>query len=431
MTGPTIRVGMIGAGTVGGALAQMLSDRGRHAMMDDAAGARLELVAVAVRHPTRARAGIDAAIVSGSALELARRTDIDVVVEVAGGVEGILEAVTAALDRGTPVVTANKVLMASHGSALIDRAAAHDTDLFYEAAVAGGVPIVRALRTSLAGERIERVLGIVNGTTNYILSQMTEHGNTFSDALLDAQALGYAEADPTADVSGADAGAKVAILAWLAFGTPLVGDPVSVEGIDEITADDVAFARSRGYVIKLLGVAERIGEDSVSRRVHAALVPSTHPLGAVSGATNAVFVEGAHAGPLMWLGPGAGGAPTASAVLGDLVVAARNLSVGRHDAPLSVDATLREHPIGAVCSAVYVAVEVADRPGVLAEVAQAFGEEGVSIRTMEQTGVGDGARLGFLTHAAPGAAVEATRLRLAQLPAVHHVGPAVRVLGSS
>jgi homoserine dehydrogenase len=248
-------------------------------------------------------------------------------------------------------------------------------------------------------------------------------------ALTDAQALGFAEADPRADVSGADAGAKVSILSWLAFGTALSGEAVTTEGIIGITSADVGFARSRGYVIKLLGVAERVGPHAISRRVHPAFVPRDHPLAAVSGATNAIFVEGAHTGPLMWLGSGAGGLPTASAVLGDLVAAARNVVAGRHDAPFALDRSLSELPSGQLRSAVYLALDVDDRPGVLAEVAHAFGEEGVSISIMEQTGTGDGARLSFLTHQTEGRRIEATRSRLAHLAPVHSVGPSMHVLG--
>jgi homoserine dehydrogenase len=426
---PVVRVGVVGAGTVGAALIGLITDPNRQAQIVDAATARVELVGVAVRDPARARDGVAPGLVTGDALALAARSDVDVLVEVAGGLDVARAAIEAALDRGASVVTANKALMAAAGTELAARADAHGADLFYEAAVGGGIPILRALRTSLAGERIERVMGIVNGTTNFILTSMSAEGRDYASALAEAQALGYAESDPTADVEGFDAAAKVQILSSLAYGTALDGSSIDREGITAVRALDVDFARRTGHVIKLLGVAERVGAAGLNQRVHPALIPVDHPLASVSGAMNAVFVEGARVGPLMWLGQGAGGAPTATAVLGDVLDAARNRVSGRHDAPFRVVGDLERVPSSELRSVFYLSVDVDDRPGVLAEVAGAFGAHGVSIRTMEQVGVGDEARLNFLTHTARTADVDATLDDLRSLPSVEQVGARLRVIG--
>jgi len=431
MTSPVVRVALIGAGNVGSALVGLLSDETRVEMLVDAAGARLELVGVAVRDHARSRPGMPASLITGDALDLVTRADVDVVVEVAGGIESAREIVEAALAAGKSVVTANKALMAECGTELVQRARAAGVDLYYEGAVAGGIPILRALRTSLAGERIVRVMGIVNGTTNFILSKMTSEVLDYETVLAEAQVLGFAEADPRADVEGFDAAAKVSILASLAFGTPLRGESIFREGITSVSSDDVAYAGQHGYVIKLLGIAERVGEHGISRRVHPAMVPVEHPLAAVSGAFNAVFVEGAVSGPLMWLGQGAGGAPTAAAVLGDVVAAARNVVTERCDAPLSVDPTLTDFPLGELQSIFYLAVDVLDRPGVLAAVASVFGEHSVSIKKMEQSGVGDEARLTFLTHMAFESDIAATLEDLSQLDVVDRVGSCIRIVGET
>lgn len=423
-----MRVGVVGAGNIGAALVGMLTDPARHHALVDGATAPLELVGVAVRDATRPRPGIDPALLTDDVESLLAR-DLDVLVEVAGGLEPAGGYIRAALERGVSVVTANKALMAAQGNALARLAHEHGADLFYEAAVGGAIPILRALRTSLAGERIHRVVGIVNGTTNFILTRMAQDGSDYAAALAEAQALGYAEADPTADVEGIDAAAKIAILSALAFGTPLAGEAIDREGIAGVRAIDVDFARSAGYVIKLLAVAERVGESGVSRRVHPTLVPLDHPLASVNGATNAVFVEGVKAGPLMWLGQGAGGDPSATAVLGDVLDAARNKVSGRHDAPFSGDRTLHAVDAGDLVSVYYLSVDVLDRPGVLAEVAGVFGRHGVSIRSMEQSGLADEARLSFLTHAARDRDVRATVVELDALAAVDRVGACLRVLG--
>jgi homoserine dehydrogenase len=424
-----VRIGMIGAGTVGRDLISLLSDESRIEMLVDAAGASLELVAVAVKDASKIRPNIPTALLTTDARAVATRNDIDILVEVAGDATAVRPLIEAALSQGTSVVTANKALMAACGTELVALAQAHGADLFYEGAVAGGVPILRALRTSLAGERINRVMGIVNGTTNFILSKMAAESSDYDDVLKEAQALGFAEADPTADVEGFDAAAKVTILSSLAFGTSLKGEAIFREGISKITSHDVEFARAHGYVIKLLGIAERVGNHAVSRRVHPAMVPSDHPLAAVSGPFNAVFVEGAYSGPLMWLGQGAGGAPTAAAVLGDIVSAARNRVTGRSEKPLSVDPTISEFPTGELQSVFFLSVEVLDRPGVLAAVASVFGEHSVSIKSMEQTGFGDEARLCFLTHMAFESDISATVEDLNALDVVDRVGSCIRVIG--
>lgn len=428
MNTPVIRVGIIGAGFVGSSLVELLLDPTRHAALLDAATGPLELVGVAVRDGSKLRSGIPADLLTTDAAALAARDDLDILVELAGGIEPARCYIETALRRGVSVVTANKALMAECGTALAQLAHDHGADLFYEAAVGGGIPILRALRSSLAGERINRVMGIVNGTTNYILSKMTSDASDYGDALAEAQALGYAEADPSADVEAYDAAAKVQILSSLAFGTELRGEEISREGITRVRSIDVEFARRAGYVIKLLGVAERVGESGISRRVHPAMIPEDHPLASVHGAMNAVFVEGAKSGPLMWLGQGAGGAPTATAVLGDVLDAARNRVSGRHDVPFSVDTTLHSVPAGDLSSAFYLSIDVLDQPGVLASVAGVFGSHGVSIQSMEQSGVADEARLSFLTHLAKTSDVEATVEDLAKLDSVDSIGACIRVI---
>jgi homoserine dehydrogenase len=428
MNTPKIRVGVIGAGNVGLAFVSLLGDESRSIALVDAATATLEVVGVAVRDETKPRAGIDPALVTTNALALANREDLDILVELVGGIEPARSYIEAALGRGVSVVTANKALIAECGTELNQLAHENGADLFYEAAVGGGIPILRALRTSLAGERIERVLGIVNGTTNFILSKMTSEGSDYADALAEAQSLGYAEADPTADVEAFDAAAKVQILSSLAFGTELHGEQIAREGITGVRSVDVDFAHRAGYVIKLLGIAERVGEHGISRRAHPAMIPVDHPLASVHGAMNAVFVEGAKSGPLMWLGQGAGGVPTATAVLGDVLHAARNRVSGRHDVPFSVDDRLHSIEAGEISSVFYISLDVMDEPGVLASVANIFGRHGVSIQSMEQSGFGDEARLSFVTHTAVTKSVYATIDDLAKLESVDSIGACIRVV---
>ena len=434
MTGPPssaapVRVAVLGCGHVGGSLVDMLLARKDGIAVRS--GVTLELAGVAVHDLGRPRAvDVPEGLLTDDAKELVTREGVDVVVELIGGLDPARAFVEAALRAGRPVVTANKTLLADAGAELASLAAANGVDLLYEAAVAGAIPVIRPLRESLVGERVTRVMGIVNGTTNFILTRMAEDGSDYEDALAEAQRLGLAERDPSADVGGADAAAKVAILAGLAFGADLVAADVPREGITGVRASDVAFADRLGYVVKLLAVAEVVdGGPDISVRVHPAMVPRSHPLAAVRGAFNAVFVEGEAAGELMLYGRGAGGRPTASAVLGDLIDAARNLRQGS-PAPAprrTPGAALR--PLAELRSAFYLSLDVADQPGVLAQVATVFGDHGVSIRAMEQVGLGDEARLIFLTHVAREGDVQATIAELGDLPAVDRVGGVLRVIG--
>ena len=422
-----VRVGLLGCGTVGGALVELLHERG-----DEIArrtGLLLEITRVAVRDTSKERvAALPASIVTTDGQAVATDPGIDVVVEVMGTIEPARSLILEALKAGKPVVTANKELIASAGVELFDAASATGVDLLFEAAVAGGIPLIRPLRESLAGEGITRLTGIVNGTTNFILTKMTDEGAEYADALAEAQRLGYAERDPTADVEGLDAGAKVAILASIAFGVKVVAGDVYCEGISKITAADIDFAGRRGWVVKLLAVAEHV-DGEVAARVHPALVPATHPLAAVRDSFNAVFIEGDAVGELMVYGRGAGGMPTASAVLGDLIDAAHNVRTGGSGRPLVLGRTAIR-PIEELRSQYYLNVEVQDRPGVLAAVAGVFGEHGVSIRSMEQEGLGDEARLIFLTHTARERAMRATVAGLADLDPVDRIGTLLRVIGA-
>lgn len=428
MITPHVRLGVIGAGFVGRAFVQMLHDDARQVALVDGATATLEVVGVAVRDATAPREGIESSLLVNDPQALAAREDVDILVELAGGVEPARSWIETALRRGASVVTANKTLMAECGTELAQLAHENGADLLYEASVAGGIPIIWALRTSLAGEKINRLLGIVNGTTNFILSQMTSEGRDYDEALKEAQALGYAESDPTADVEAYDAAAKVQILSSLAIGTALHGEPISREGITKVRSVDVEFARRAGYVIKLIGVVERVGEHGLSRRTHPALIPVEHPLAAVHGAMNAVFIEGDKSGPLMWLGQGAGGEPTATAVMGDVLHAARNRVNGRHDVPFTVDDRLVSVDAGELSSVFYLSIDVRDEPGVLAQVAGVFGRHNVSIQSMEQSGFAREARLSFLTHEAIARDVAATIDELDHLAPVDAIGACIRVI---
>ena len=427
MPDSTIRVGLLGCGNVGAALARLIDE---HAdLITSRAGVAIEIARVAVRDLSRHRdVKLAPEQFTSDAAAIVGDPDIDVVVEVIGGVEPARSLITAALQAGKPVVTGNKELIAKHGPELFEVAAKAGVDLLFEASVAGGIPLIRPLRESLAGDRIRRVTGIVNGTTNYILTRMTEQGSSFSDALADAQQLGYAEADPTADVEGHDAAAKAAIIATVAFGARVNLDDVYTEGITGITDDDIASARLLGYVVKLLAVAEEIDGD-VAVRVHPAMVSLQHPLAAVRDSFNAVLIEGEAVGELMLYGRGAGGGPSASAVLGDLVDAVRNLVAGGKGATLTglVDRPIR--PIGDLESQFYLSMEVADRPGVLAAIAGEFGRHGVSIQSMEQRGLGAGARLVLITHRAREQDLRATVAALRAVEPVHRVGSVLRVTG--
>jgi homoserine dehydrogenase len=423
-----VRVAILGGGTVGAALVGLLRSRSDELVVQS--GARLEIAGIAVNDLARPRPDhVPTDLLTTDAAGLASDPSVDVVVELIGGTEPAASLVTAALTAGKPVITANKALLASaQGLGLRTLARQQGVDLLYEASVAGAVPLVRVLRESLTGERIHRVMGIVNGTTNFILTKMTEQGADYADVLAEAQALGLAERDPTADVEGHDAAAKAAILAGLAFGYDVAVDDVACEGITDVRALDVAFAHRSGYVIKLLAVVERVGDDEVSVRVHPAMVPTAHPLAGVRDAFNAVFIEGEAAGEVMLYGQGAGGVPTASAVLGDLIDATRNLAAGT-TAPAPDRRPGRVVPPSSLRSAFYLSIDVDDRPGVLAAVATAFGEHHVSIRSLEQEDLDDSARLTLLTHAAREGDVRDTVDALEKLEPVRRVGGVIRVIG--
>jgi homoserine dehydrogenase len=425
-----LKVALLGHGVVGSAVARLL-----HEQSDDLAarvGRPLGLAGIAVRRPAR-HPDIPAELVTTDAEALVSRPDIDLVVEVIGGIEPARSLLLTALKSGKSVVSANKALLAEDGAALHAAAASNGVDLYYEAAVAGAIPLLRPLRESLAGDRITRVIGIVNGTTNFILSRMASTGAGFAEALAEATELGYAEADPSADIDGFDAAAKAAILAGLAFHTRVTAADVHREGISEVTAADVASAAAMGCTVKLLAICERSARgsagDAVSVRVHPAMIPLAHPLAGVGDAFNAVFVEAEAAGSLMFYGRGAGGEPTASAVLGDLVAVARNRVSGSRGAGESAYADLPVRPMGEVFTRYHVSLDVADRPGVLAGVASAFADNGVSIQTVRQEGRGDAATLVLVTHSAPDAALASTVERLSRNEFIRRAGSVMRVEG--
>jgi homoserine dehydrogenase len=430
MSTRSLRVALLGCGVVGSEVARILVEQA-----DDLAarvGAPVELAGIAVRRKQRRReVPVDPALFTTDAHALVARDDVDLVIELVGGLEPARSLILTALEHGASVVTANKALLAEDGATLFAAAEKAGRDLYFEAAVAGAIPILRPLRESLAGDRVTRVLGIVNGTTNFVLDRMDSSGSNFTDALEEAQQLGYAEADPTADIEGFDAAAKAAILASLAFHTRVTAADVHREGITEVTAADVASARAMGCVVKLLAIAE-VSDDgtSVGVRAHPAMIPTTHPLASVREAFNAVFVECEAAGELMFYGRGAGGAPTASAVLGDLVAVARHKSSGGRGPGESAYADLRLRPMGEALTRYHVSVDVADRSGVLARVATAFAEHEVSIETVRQEKHGDDdAVLVIVTHQATDAALSATVESLRGLDVVRRVLSVMRVEG--
>jgi homoserine dehydrogenase len=427
VNGSPVRVGVLGCGHVGGALVQILSTDSD--ALVERTGMQFEVARVAVRNVGKDRAvELPDGCLTNDAESVVTDPTVHVVVEMIGGIEPARTLILDALKAGKPVVTANKELMANVGAELFEAASAAGVDLLFEAAVAGGIPLIRPLRESLAGEAVRRVMGIVNGTTNYILTRMTEEGAAYSDALAEAQSLGYAERDPTADVEGFDAGAKAAILASIAFGVKVVAGDVYREGISDITPGDIAFAERLGYRVKLLAIAERDQSGAVAVRVHPAMIPATHPLASVRDSFNAVFVEGDAVGDLMFYGRGAGGMPTASAVLGDLIDAAHNLrSGGAGRSPVLGRATIR--PIDELVSQYYLTMYVVDRPGVLEQVAGITARHGVSIKSMDQEPVGEQARLIFITHQARERDIQATLHDLRQLEVVDRVGSMLRVVG--
>jgi len=426
--GAPLRVGMLGCGTVGAEVVRLLHEQS--ADLTARIGVPLELVGIAVRRPDRDRGPLPVSrdLFTSDALGLVKRDDVDIVVEVVGGIEPARAWLTTALRAGRSVVTANKALLAEDGATLHAAAADGGADLYYEAAVAGAIPLVRPLRESLHGDRVTRLTGIVNGTTNYILSRMDATGAGFAEALEEATGLGYAEPDPTADIEGFDAAAKAAILASLAFHTRVTAADVYREGITEVTASDVTSARDMGCTVKLICIAQRF-PDGVGVRVHPAMIPRSHPLASVGDAFNAVFVEADAAGQLMFYGQGAGGAPTASAVLGDLVAVARNRITGSRAPAESSYAELPILSMGEITTRYHVSLDVDDKAGVLAVAANVFAAHGVSIQTVRQEGRGEDALLVVVTHTATDAALRATVAELTKLDVVREVASVMRVEG--
>jgi homoserine dehydrogenase len=394
------------------------------------AGAELELVKVAVRDTSVKREGISSNLITEDAQSVVNDPSIDLIIEVMGGISPAKELILTALKNGKSVVTANKALLAKDGAALYEAASNANVDLYYEAAVAGAIPILRPLRESLVGDQVLRIMGIVNGTTNYILTKMDESGTAFSDALKQAQDLGFAEADPTADVEGFDAADKAAILAGLAFHSRVTDKDVYREGITKITAADVKVAKAMDMVIKLLAITELTSEGEISVRVHPALISRNHPLASVRESFNAVFVQAKSAGEMMFYGRGAGGEPTASAVLGDLVAIARHKVLGGIGPKESDYASLKIAAIGQTKTRYLIRLNVADKPGVLESIAHVFASHGVSIQTVRQSGIGDKAELIVMTHSSTELALATTVKELGKLPVVTDVASVLRVEGN-
>ena len=421
----SIGIGVLGAGTVGGTLiTRLVHDR---AAITAKTGLDLRVLRVAVRDLSKPRSfTLEYGMITDDLQSVVDDPEIDLVVELMGGRDLAGDLVLAALAAGKPVVTANKELVASRGPELIAAAERSGVPLLFEAAVGGGIPIIRPLSETLAGEPIDRVLGIVNGTTNFILTRMADDGADYRDALAEAQELGYAEPDPTADVSGADAAAKAAILASLAFGTWVGLDDVYHEGIEDLSPVDMAFAKEFGYVVKLIGIAERTG-GGVSARVHPVMIPTAHPLAAIRGATNAIFIEGPSVGELLFAGPGAGGDPTATAVLGDVIDAARETLAGAQVTSRIRFSPGELVPFTDVPTKWYLRLEVDDEPGVLASVAAAFGDAGVSIKSVWQQGEGSEALLLIVTHSAREADQRAAVRYLREVDSLRNVASIIRV----
>ncbi|CAB4661658.1 unannotated protein [freshwater metagenome] len=423
-----VRIGLLGCGNVGAALVQLVERQAD--VIEARTGVRLQISRVAVRNISRDReVQLPEGVLTRDAHDVVNDPTVDVIVEVMGGIEPARELIAAAIAHGKPVITANKELLANVGHELWAQSDAAGVDLLFEAAVAGGIPLIRALRESLRGEPVTRVMGIVNGTTNFILTKMTDEGADYSAALSEAQRLGFAERDPTADVEGFDAGAKAAIIASIAFGARVVAGDVYHEGISGVTAADIAIARRLGYVVKLLAIAEKIDDtETIAVRVHPAMVPMNHPLASVRDSYNAVVVEGDAVGQLMFYGRGAGGFPTASAVLGDVIDAAVNLqkktfgSIGsfKRVPVMPIDETSSQYLIG---------LDVEDKPGVLHAITGVFANHGVSIRAAEQEGIDDDARLVFITHRAREADVQACVSEFRKSPAVRRASGLIRVIG--
>ena len=427
--GRTVRVALLGCGTVGSEVARLLTEQADE--LAARAGAPVELAGIAVRRPDK-HPELPQHLLTSDAAALVE-SDVDVIVELIGGIEPVRTWLLTALRKGKSVVTANKALLAEYSAELSEAADSAGADLYFEASVAGAIPLLRPLRESLAGDRITKVMGIVNGTTNFILSAMDSSGAGYAETLDEASRLGYAEADPTADVDGYDAASKAAILASLAFHSRVTASDVHREGIANVTSSDIAAAKALGRTVKLLSICERVTEDdgteSVSARVHPVMIPRSHPLAGVGGAFNAVFVEADAAGELMFYGQGAGGSPTASAVLGDLVAVARNRVLGGRGPRESAHAALPVRPMGQTPTRYHISLDVADKPGVLAQVAQVFAAHEVSIAAVRQRDRLSTASLVIVTHLAPDAALRATVEEIGKMDVVHEVVSVMRVEG--
>jgi len=427
-TQQSFNVAMLGCGVVGSEVARLLlADDGDFAARS---GAKLNLTCIAVRDSKAGRERIPKELLTQDAESVVSDPSVDIVIEVMGGIEPARNLILKAISNGKSIITANKALLAQHGAELFSAADKAGVDLYYEASVGGAIPILRPMRESIVGDHVNRVMGIVNGTTNYILTKMDEEGSSFEEVLKEAQYLGFAEADPTADIAGHDAAAKAAILAGLAFHSRITSSDVYCEGISQISARDVAVARDMGCVIKLLAIAELTKENEISVRVHPTLISRRHPLAAVRLAFNAVFIEAQSAGELMFYGRGAGGEPTASAILGDLIAIARNKIRGGQGHGESDYADLVIAPIDKVKSQYLIRLDVADKPGVLANVAQLFAANSVSIETVRQTGRGDSAELIVATHYAPESALKKTVKSLADSDVVKSVESVLRIEGN-
>ena len=429
--GQKVGVAILGLGTVGTQVLRLLNEKAED--FERRIGGPVEVVGVAVSDKSKPRPGVPADLITDDAFSLVQREDVDLVIEVIGGIDYPRRVVLEALSAGKSVVTANKALVAAHGAELSDAADSSGADLFFEAAVAAAIPVVGPLRRSLAGDTVNKVVGIVNGTTNFILDAMDSTGADYQEMLAEATRLGYAEADPTADVEGHDAASKAAILAGLAFHTRVTAADVYCEGITKITADDIAAAKRADCTIKLLATCERVvdeaGQESISARVYPALIPRRHPLATVRESFNAVFIEAEAAGRLMFYGNGAGGNPTASAVLGDLVAAARNIVHGGRAPGDSTYANLPILDFGQARTRYHIDLDVRDRVGVLADVARIFADNGISLRTVRQEGLAEGARLVIVTHQALEHELENTVAQLRDYDAVAAVNNVIRIEG--
>lgn len=420
-----VKLGLLGCGTIGSGVFHLL--RKNAAGLAGAAGRPLVLEAILVKELEEPRPfPVDRTRMTTEAEAALKDGSIDIYIELMGGLEPARTYALEVLSRGKSLVTANKELIAHHGRELMEAAAKGGAQVKFEAAVGGGIPLIRPLEESLGGDNILKMMGIVNGTTNYILTRMSQDASTYNQALVEAQKLGYAEADPTADVSGNDAASKLAILCSIAFKSGFTSDQVYREGIQPVRPEDIENARELGYAVKLLAIAER-DEAGVNARVHPTMIPTGHPLASISGNFNAIFVIGESAGDLMFYGQGAGSLPTATAILGDVVNIVRNL--GRP--PVSRRSYWSRpgevRPIEELRTRFYMVLKVVDRPGVLARIAGVFGEHEVSLESVVQKGIGDSAEIVLITHAVSERNFRSARSGLERLEVVQEIPSVIRV----